>query len=573
MKLAVIFLLFSVFTAFSLSVTNVITTVSDSTTPEGNKIWTGTLSYDLDEDSWTWLELSRDNGTTWNQRLIHGTGAIGHTAAGNNKQVKWMVDGDQGLSCRIRVRANSAPYTYSDKDADNNKYPFPLPDDTYENIERLTGTEDQFDFAVYPLPPADFFKKVSSGGQCKAGFAKEPVQRDWANPARDNYFSAAYFESGDGTEKFFIISSSTITVDAKYLVWKDSVEHWYGIPKEHVYWACDHLHQSDIAEPELIKPMFDSAIARAEPIQVAFMDYAMPRGIVHNRNAYSGAAGEYVTSLFSLGATAGAGGPLLCGGLEWEIEGSDTTGVFAINATEGASVQRLYDQPTDSYLQFIFFKNNVGEYKGLIMKITGHPEYTTTEFMDSLAFYLGGAVGAEGSFDKIIGGPVVLRYIGYAGNHVEIMRGYNDGVNFTTTGQEETVRRFCRIARQVINDSVSTLDFSPVSKIGMTKDRSDVYGNPYSTLGTGPMVMCFNDVYLTGVPCEAPSQAGMYLRARTIDKKVLYNAYLSSEDAYWSWGRMFQRTGYDQGRVFTKEASFNITQDVIRGINILEQSN
>jgi hypothetical protein len=489
-----------------------------------------------------------------------------------------MVDRDQGPICKIRVRANNTPHTYSNKDADNNKYPFPLPAETYANIERLTGTMDQFNFASFTFPPADFYTKVSSGSQFLAGFAKDQVLKDWSNPAEENYFSVAYFESADGQDKFLVMFSSMIYVHADQKEnWEDSLLQWYGIPHDHFYWGFDHNHAHyGITSPERVKPMIDSAIARKEPINIAWMNHAMPRGVVHNRNAYQSATGESYKSLFALGASAG------CDGVEFVTSGSETTGVYVINSGEGKTVQRLFDCPTDTWIQFMFFRNNSGENKGVIMKPTGHPDATSTQFMDSLALYMGGSVVPEGSYQRVTGGPVVLRFIGFAGNHVELFRGYNDGITFNASGRWQTTRWFCKVIKPVLADSLPNLNFSPLTSVGAVQDHN-LYGKSASDdaskigtdpqrLGLGIQIMRFNDMYLTACPGEAASQQGMYVRGRSLDKKVMYNAYANTSISYYSWGRLYHRSCYDCGNGVGKKGSFDMAQDVIRGINILEFS-
>lgn len=559
-----ILILSLVFYASALTVSDVSVMFHDSLSPLGNKLWVGEASYTLDAPAWVWLEFSNDSGRTYDQRLIQGAGNVGWVASAGAKSARWLIDNDQGPLCRIRVRANSAPLTYSMRDADSNKFPFPLPDETYANVERLTGVKDAFSFTNNRLPPADFYVKVSSGGRFKAGFAKKPVLQDWNSPTGDVYFSAGYFESADGSDRFLVINSACEWIYADTLAkLKDSIQIWYDIPREHIYWSWDHTHVVGWGAPQHFRPMLDSAMARKEPVSVGYLNYAMPAGHVHFHSAYVDPAREMFTRLYTYGTPDSA---------YWLTEGGDTLGGWPVNSTAGGAVQHLYDGPNDSYLQLVFFRNDSGAYKGVFMKTTAaHDFETTTPYMDSIARYLGGTVGIENGYPKVWGGPVVFRMVGFGGNASGCFRG--------NTPFE--VSRFTSMVRRIFQDSLPVIPFSPLSSIGVaeafelygisTTDKA-VTGNLPGRTGIEFVTMRFNDVYLTSSPAESPVQQGMYLRGRTLGKKLVYNGFANALTHYYQWGRMNDAQCFECGHPMTREEIFNMAQDMVRSVNILEPS-
>jgi hypothetical protein len=463
----------------------------------------------------------------------------------------------------------------------------------YENIERLVGVEDDFDFSNYAFPPGDFYHKVSQGGRIKAGFAKAPVVRDSWTPANEANYCAAYFESNDGTDRYLVLLASTQHVFTDTMAtWKKEIENRLGIPQDNIYWAHDHRHDwtstGTPQNPTLFWELLDSAIANKEPVNVAFANYALPTGLVHNRAAYGDTSGSTQAVLMGLDREPSVG----FGGIEWEIQNRDTAGVWILNGSDGRTIQRKFDNPLDSYLQFIVFKNDAGEEKGIFIKLTGHHTATTSHYMDSIAYWLGGTIRPNDHGNpKVYGGPVVFRFVGFAGNHVETFRGMDaDGVvrtgNWDGTN-DVTVRWFAKLVRPVILDSFPSLQYNPLTNIGVTT-AYDPYGremgNPGHTkyLGltsdTGRWGACiqvlrFNDIYLTACPNEAVAEQGMFIRGRAMDKKVMYNAYTNTFYFYWGWGRMYSYWScYHCSGVVPKMGCFNMAQDVVRGINILETS-
>ena len=145
------------------------------TVKRAGPVYTGTITYSVTATTayvHVWLELSTDDGATWSERRIHAVGAVGTIQPGASKTAQWLVDGDHGNHCKIRIRVNNRPATYSDLDADNNKMPRPVPWVHYPLLERLTDKKDfVFTDSRYTLPNVDFYKSLSAG-QMKVGFAR-----------------------------------------------------------------------------------------------------------------------------------------------------------------------------------------------------------------------------------------------------------------------------------------------------------------------------------------------------------------------------------------------------------------
>jgi len=192
--------------------------------------------------------------------------------------------------------------------------------------------------------------------------------------------------------------------------------------------------------------------------------------------------------------------------------------------------------------------------------------------MDSLSLWLGGRIGKEGTYDKVLDGPVVSRFIGFGGNHFEMLRDYPASGQNTIQGN-----RVCSILRKLVSDTVPTLNFSPLLSMGAAEARG-LYGNGRPTdssrvghdkKGTSLLTLRFNDIYLTSAPSEAPSQQGLYIRGRLQGKKVMYNGYANGWYMYYRWGRNIDYGGYG-GNEVSKEGAFQMAQDIVRSVNILE---
>ena len=100
------------------------------------------------------------------------------------------------------------------------------------------------------------------------------------------------------------------------------------------------------------------------------------------------------------------------------------------------------------------------------------------------------------------------------------------------------------------------MEFKPLNKLGMVMgydlfgvSATDAHraGLDPDRYGAGVQVFRLNDIYLSTVPCEAPSEQGLYIRARTSDTKHMYNAYGNASFYYYTWGRWFDIQHYESG--------------------------
>ncbi len=125
------------------------------------------------------------------------------------------------------------------------------------------------------------------------------------------------------------------------------------------------------------------------------------------------------------------------------------------------------------------------------------------------------------------------------------------------------------------------MEITPVTKLGMVMGY-DVFGMPDERaksngtdpdrLGTGVQVWRFNDIYLSTLPDEAPSEQGLYIRARTCDLKHMYTAYGNTFYDYFGFGRNYSVQAYENVSPPNRKETFRMAQEVVRGVDILEDS-
>lgn len=276
------------------------------TVKRAGAIYTGSITYSVATGSayvHVWLELSTDNGATWSERRIHAVGAVGTIVPGANKTAQWLVDGDHGNVCRIRIRANNRPATYSDLDDDNNKMPRPVPWVHYPLLERLTDRKDfNFTDSRYTLPKVDFYKSLTAG-QLKAGFARvrffHPGTSYLTNP--QYFLHCCYLESMDGLQQYVILQGDSIYVRTDQISqWRDQIHTAFGIPKDHIMVMYTHVHNGgDGVAGTAVFPqdLLTTAMASVQPVEVGWFNQDM--GTTHNthRNLFTDAG--HATSSFS----------------------------------------------------------------------------------------------------------------------------------------------------------------------------------------------------------------------------------------------------------------------------------
>ena len=551
--------------AISISNINVDRSAIVRTVKRAGPVYSGLLHYDVAAPTTNvhvWLELSTDGGTTWSERRIHAVGAVGTISAGSSKSVQWLVDGDHGHHCRIRIRVNDAPATYSDLDADHNKYPRPAPWAEYPNLERLADSKDfLFTDSRYSLPHVDFYKAVASG-QIRAGFSRTVFFGSTAF-----FLHCIYLESADGRQKWVILQGDVQKVWTDTIHrWRDQIQAAFGIPEEHVMVFFTHVHNGadrwagiDTFPTSLLA----SAIANAQPVEIGWFNQDMGTTYNTHRNLFTSATAA--TSSYSNGIYDGGVNPL---SILWQY---DTQGnaIAALldGAAIGSSYQRYFDCPLDSYLQMLVFRNaDTHDMKGVLVKFTMHPvayDYYGDQpraIMDTMQAKFG--TGVE-----------VLFTSGFGANHRPL-----------TSEKYPAAEGSLRVANAFTNAldaALPAMEFKPLLKLGMVMgfDQFGAYmsdstknGIDPDRLGTAVQVFRFNDLYLSTLPGEAPSEQGLYIRARTQDLKHVYNAYGNTWYNYYTWGRWFDIQHYEGAYNPDRYESFRMAQEIVRGVNILEQS-
>ncbi|MFH1823852.1 MAG: hypothetical protein ABH873_01325 [Candidatus Firestonebacteria bacterium] len=551
-----------------LSISNVIVNNISSTKSSWGNSWTGVVKYDVSSSTskvFIWTEFSNDGGTKWTIRDIHGIGDIGpNVNSGSNKKISWRIDGDKGTNCLIRIRANNKPAIYREETSLKMKYPDPIPLDPYENIERLVSEVDGFDFnsPQSALPDIDF--KVSTAGeQAKVGFAKKNGVHD----KRTEYFVWVMYISIGGKE--FVISIHDIIILKTSFMekYKQEIQDKLGIPKEHIMILITHTHgpaNQDVSYPiDLIQ----KAKSKAVPAKMAYgkIDVGSLYNL-HRNTILNTGNNKVVGTTFSMHAT---NCPII-----WQYDESKKVIGALVDAKPqledlkkdlkkdyGLSVsitpdnaQLYFDGPRDSELHFLLFKDNSGTPIGSFLKFTGHLIYGE---VGSLCQYM----------RKRFGGEAMVS-IGFGGNHMPIEIPYN--INPSPNPKHGAERFGDDLSQKIIN-VLPSLKFEQMTKVGVV--------NGWGSFGTGDaskvLIQCFgfNDVLIPVLGCEAPSEQGLYIRAKTNGLNVFYTGYGNSWLQYYTWGRWFDRNIYENWHaVENRYQTFRMAEESIRGVNILKDA-
>ncbi len=534
-------------------------------------LYTGTITYDVTVTAarvHVWLEVSTDGGQTWSERRIQTIGDVGSIVPGTGKVAKWLVDGDHGDQCKIRIRVNDQPATYSDLDIDHNKMPRPVPWVHYPLLERMTDIKD-FDFTdtKFELPKVDFLK-VLSAGQVKAGFARVPF---FNKEGQDLFFMhCCYLESMDGQQRYVILTADTIYVTTdKWHGYCDQINAAFGIPEDNIMIFFTHVHNGGNGVPgaeTFPLPVVQQAMDNAEPVEVGWFNKDMGTSFNTNRHLLSSAVradSSFTNNQDGSSSTV----PILSVLWQYDTAGS-IVGALIDGANYNSPVQRYFDCPLDSYLQMIVFRNAEShEMKGMLLKWTGHvglndyPGDQPRAVMDCM--------------QQRVGPNVEVMYsCGCGSDHRQVACSHYDPEIY---GSVRTGRAFA----QALVDALPTMEFQPLTKMGMVMGYDTFQANldnPYKIgtdpdrLGVGLQVFRFNDIYLSALPGETPSSLGFYVRARTSDLKHMYNGYGNTYYDYFTWGRWFDISHYELEGQPNRCQSYRMGQEIVRGIDILEQS-
>jgi hypothetical protein len=245
----------------------------------------------------------------------------------------------------------------------------------------------------------------------------------------------------------------------------------------------------------------------------------------------------------------------------WEYDpfGNIIGGV--LDATPVSTLQTRFDCPLDSYLQMLVFRAaDTHALRAIMVKFTGHP------VMRDYPGDIGNRV--MDSFQTRFGADIEVMYCcGYGGNHRFLAaQAYPSSLNL---GSNRTVKAF----GDVLEQTLPSLTFTPLSKVGVVtgydtfgRTGASAAGTDPDRLGIGVQAFALNDNYLSILPSEAPSEQGLYVRARTCDLKHFYNGYGNAQLIYYGWGRF---GGSDAPNV---QETFRMAQELVRSVNILEQS-
>lgn len=576
MKHLTITLLLAVSFLFQAGMATTISNVQvDSVIKQADGRWTGKLTYDLTGTTsakiFVWLEFSNNDGATWEQRDIHAIGHIGGVTAGTGRWAKWVVDGDKGPLCKIRVRVNDTAATYSNFEADSNKFPFPFPSDPYAGIERLAGKTDFPNLADVNdlrtdknrIPRVNFRKSMSSG-PIRVGFSRS------AHFRTTNLFMHCMYIT-DGIEQYVFLSGDCVRMYNAYLhLIRDSLRSRMGIPEDNIMITWNHRHyvDGDTGDLPKIVPLVRAAKDAAVPAKVAWLDVDLGRRFNYPQT-YMGTTPTFATKLGHFCENSLVY-PWLT--FHWQTDSTgDTSGVL-LEDTRAGYLQHKLDAPLDSYLQGMIFKNMNDSLTGILMKFTGH---TDTDHQTKLYSTLKARFGAN----------VEVMYVqGYGGNQALL---HNEGCG-TAQMAAPGWNRFGGTAQanyfaDLLARRLPAMEFTPVTKAGAVMGW-DLFGSAYHTRdslmnydterqGIGVGVIRINDIYMSTLPSEPCAELGLYLRARTSGLKHFYTGYGNTWGGnYWGWGRWAKISCYTCGELFPLYEGFRLGNEVVRGVNILHDS-
>ncbi|MHC4945368.1 MAG: hypothetical protein ACYTG7_20335 [Planctomycetota bacterium] len=541
---------------------------------QSGPVYQGQVVYDVacsNSNLFVWLELSFDNGSTWSERRIHTVGHVGATSPGQGKVAHWLVDGDHGHQCKIRVRVKVDPSTYDNLDASQNKYPLPVPYTRYPNLERQVSVLDGFDFthADAALPQVEFYKSIAPRGEVKAGFARMRFfHYEGQYVENPIYFlHCIYLDAKGGEERYVILQGDVqkLWTDTIHM-WRDQINSTFGIPKDHIMVLYTHVHNSMSRFPGVETfptTLLEEAIADAAPIEVAFVNHEM--GNTFNVHRCVMTDFKHAHSSFCNGVYANPHLPYLPVIIVYGAMGEIISAW--LDASAVSSEQLLFDGPADSRLQMLLFRKK-GEQtlRSVLVKWTGHP--VNRDYDGDLPRCV-----MDTFQDRFGDGVEVLYSCGFGGNHRQLFA-QEYPAQF---GSPRTAEAFA----DVLEDVLPSLLFRPLTRLGMVigydtfgarEDNDWMRGIDPDRYGVGVQVFRFNNFYLSTLPGEAPAEQGLYIRARTCDVKHMYNAYGNTFYNYYNWGRWHDIQHYESSNLPNRYESFRMAQEIVRGVNILEQA-
>jgi hypothetical protein len=488
--LATLFAASATFSAITISNVHV-DSLKDTTAAYGN-IWRGIVTFDVVSDSdsvYTWLEFSNDAGATWHIDKMHAVGCVGSILKGAGLKAQWMVDGDQGTSCKIRVRVNDQPKWYIRQavtlfdtgSLTPQDCPKPIPiDDPYETIERVVN--NKFEDIIlsrpeYYLPcysnyygtvPLDISTFTVKGNDFSVGMAKTFRGVAPSYPAVVLPIRATYLKLNG--QEFAVISKVCIrqTTDTTQKI-RQSVQDSLGIPESHVIVNWDHTHYMDNGES-----LIDSTIAvvreakaNARRAQMAWTRISVGPGFNVRRIAESPAG--------------------------------------------------ITDGPIDDKLWGVFFKDTAGQPIGAWVRFTGH---IGGALNDTIANKVAEAFGGVCQF-----------FQGGAGT----MNTWCDYMATNNPGSGRPGTWSAAVARDSLMAHVGTLTFKPVDRLGIARAHYDIL------TGIGPSwitAWVIGDLDLLCFTAETPTEQLLYTAAKMHNSpNALCVGYsVGGGGNYYNWG-------------------------------------
>lgn len=320
----------------AITITNVrVDSLHDTACSYGH-VWKGFLQYDVQADTsavWAWVELSTDNGATWSQRDVSAVGHVGSIVTGTARKVWWMVDGNKGPDCKLRVRVNSQPKYYLQTDPTNNvserisqiyaggpnptDCPIPIPEtDPYETVERMVNNSYHamdlstfgYNFYMLPMYAQDTWQQAwhnviditcaTGTGELSVGMgvAGRPYSAAYNVTLHPELkYRATYIKVG--SMEFAVISKNSIRgcYDSTELA-RQAIQTAMGIPRTQVLINWDHTHYTDNGESgaDSCVAALQRAKAAAVPAEMAYSAKHMGPGFNYNRG-YTSSTPYYTT--------------------------------------------------------------------------------------------------------------------------------------------------------------------------------------------------------------------------------------------------------------------------------------
>ncbi len=402
-------------------------------------------------------------------------------------------------------------------------------------------TNSDFTNVEMMLPDMDLYKSIGQRGLVKAGFARVPYFDDKDSSDPPYFMHCCYLESVDG-QQYLILQGDVKDVPNEQLaLWRDQINAAYGIPQENIMQFWTHVHNNRPSAGSIFPlTVIQQAMDNAAPVEIGFLNKDMGTSHNMNRNVMTDATHwmpSYTNNVYD-----SDGMPTFLPTWEYDNDGNIVGG--SLDASPISSVQTKFDGPLDSYLQMLVFRTvDTHAMRAIMVKFTGHP--VMRDYVGDIGRHV------MDDFQAKYGANVEVMYgCGYGGDHRFLAAQHYP----LDMGSGRTVKAF----GDALDEALPTMEFAPLTKVGIATGFDGQASHAVQAVG-------MNDNYLSVVPSEAPSEEGLYVRARTCDLKTFYNAYGNGQLIYFYWGRLGAGSPDQYGVFF-------MAQNLIRCVNILECS-